>query len=61
MKRRDFLVGLSALGSATALTGSSAGAIPFLMYPNGETVEGRLNSLYPTTFRYEIHSREHSA
>jgi hypothetical protein len=28
------------------------------MYPNAETAEGRLDSLNPTTFRYEIRSRE---
>jgi hypothetical protein len=28
------------------------------MYPNGETSEGRLDSLNPASFRYEIHSRE---
>jgi hypothetical protein len=45
-------------GHDVALPGSSKGVIPFLMYPNGETAEGRLDSLDPTTFRYEIHSRE---
>jgi len=48
-------------GHVVALPGSSKGAIPFLMYPNGETVEGRLDSLDPTMFRYEIHSRELTA
>jgi hypothetical protein len=28
------------------------------MYPNAETADGRLDSLNPATFRYEIHSRE---
>jgi hypothetical protein len=28
------------------------------MYPNAETAEGRLDSLNPATFRYEIHSKE---
>ena len=38
---------------------SSAGkAIPFLMYPQSETDEGRKDSLDPTTFRYTITSRE---
>lgn len=37
---------------------SGMGVIPFLMYPNGETAQGRLDSLDPTTFRYEIRSRE---
>ena len=41
-------------GHDVALPGSSSGAIPFLMYPNGETAEGRLDCLDPTTFRYQI-------
>jgi transglutaminase-like putative cysteine protease len=45
-------------GHDVALPGSAGKPIPFLMYPNGETVEGRLDSLDPTVFRYEIHSRE---
>ena len=45
-------------GHDVALPGSSRGMIPFLMYPNAETAQGRLDSLDPTTFRYEIHSRE---
>jgi transglutaminase-like putative cysteine protease len=37
----------------------SAGApIGFLMYPQAETAEGRLDSLDPDNFRYEITSRE---
>ena len=40
------------------LPGSGKEAIPFLMYPNGETAEGRLDSLSPSTFRYEIRVRE---
>ena len=48
-------------GHDVALPGSSKGAIPFLMYPSGETAEGRLDSLDPTTFRYDIHSRELAA
>lgn len=45
-------------GHDIALPGSGKGAIPFLMYPNGETAEGRLDSLSPSTFRYEIRVRE---
>jgi transglutaminase-like putative cysteine protease len=45
-------------GHDVTLPGSGLGAIPFLMYPNGETAAGRLDSLDPTGFRYEIHSRE---
>jgi hypothetical protein len=38
---------------------SSAGkAVPFLMYPQGETDEGRKDSLDPPSFRYTITSRE---
>ncbi|MDM0003094.1 transglutaminase-like domain-containing protein [Variovorax sp. J22P240] len=32
------------------------GPIGFLMYPNGETAQGRLDSLDPATFRYSIGS-----
>jgi transglutaminase-like putative cysteine protease len=45
-------------GHDVALPGSTHAAIPFLMYPNGESGGERLNSLDPTTFRYAIHSRE---
>ncbi|WP_076997506.1 transglutaminase-like domain-containing protein [Variovorax sp. KK3] len=40
------------------LPGSSRQSPPvaFLMYPNGETVKGRLDSLDPATFRYAIRS-----
>jgi transglutaminase-like putative cysteine protease len=48
-------------GHDIALPGSGKGAIPFLMYPNGETAEGRLDSLNPGSFRYEIRSREVTA
>jgi transglutaminase-like putative cysteine protease len=40
------------------LPGSSGKPIPFLMYPQSETDEGRKDSLEPTTFRYTITSRE---
>lgn len=45
-------------GHDVALPGSRGLPISFLMYPNGETSEGRLDSLNAATFRYEIHSRE---
>ena len=45
-------------GHDIALPGSTKAPIPFLMYPNGETQEGRLDSLDPVGFKYEIHSRE---
>ena len=31
------------------------------MYPNGETAEGRLDSLSPSAFRYESRTREVTA
>jgi transglutaminase-like putative cysteine protease len=38
---------------------NSAGApVPFLMYPQGETAEGRKDSVEPTTFKYQLTSRE---
>lgn len=40
------------------LPGSRQGApVAFLMYPNGETAKGRLDSLDPATFRYAIQSK----
>lgn len=45
-------------GHDVALPGSRRRPIPFLMYPNGETSEGRLDSLDSAAFRYEIRSRE---
>jgi len=48
-------------GHDVGLPGSGNAAIPFLMYPNGETAEGRLDSLSPAAFRYEIHARELTA
>jgi hypothetical protein len=40
------------------LPGSSGGPLGFLMYPQAETAEGRLDSLDPDSFKYEIKSRE---
>jgi transglutaminase-like putative cysteine protease len=40
------------------LPGSTGGPIGFLMYPQAETAEGRLDSLDPERFKYEITSRE---
>jgi transglutaminase-like putative cysteine protease len=37
---------------------SSGDPIPFLMYPQAETTEGRRDSLDPETFRYKMTSRE---
>lgn len=44
-------------GHDVVLPGSRAPAIPFLMYPTAETAAGRIDSLDPASFRYEIHSQ----
>jgi len=41
-----------------ALPGSSGRTVPFLMYPQAETDDGRLDSLDADAFRYQIASRE---
>lgn len=41
-----------------ALPASSRAAVPFLMYPQAETAAGRIDSLDPDQFRYEITARE---
>ncbi len=41
-----------------ALPGSSGPPVGFLMYPQAETADGRLDSLDPDNFKYEITSRE---
>ncbi len=41
-----------------ALPGSAGPALPFLMYPQAETRQGRRDSLDPEHFRYTITSRE---
>ena len=48
-------------GHDVALPGSRGLPVSFLMYPNGETSDGRLDSLNAASFRYEIHSREMEA
>ncbi len=40
------------------LPGSSGAPVPFLMYPQCETADGRLDSLDPDNFRYKITARE---
>ena len=40
------------------LPGSKGAPISFLMYPQAETAEGRLDSLDPVNFKYEITSKE---
>ncbi len=41
-----------------ALPGSNGKPIAFLMYPQAETDQGRLDSLDPDSFKYEITARE---
>jgi transglutaminase-like putative cysteine protease len=41
-----------------ALPASAGEPVGFLMYPQAETADGRLDCLDPDTFRYEITSRE---
>ncbi len=40
------------------LPGSKGGKIPFFMYPQSETAEGRLDSLDPENFKYQITAKE---
>jgi transglutaminase-like putative cysteine protease len=40
------------------LPGSSGPPLAFLMYPQAETADGRLDSLDPDSFKYEITSKE---
>ena len=41
-----------------ALPGSSGAPVGFFMYPQAETADGRLDSLDPDSFKYEITARE---
>jgi transglutaminase-like putative cysteine protease len=41
-----------------ALPGSSGAAVGFFMYPQAETSDGRLDTLDPDNFKYEITSKE---
>jgi transglutaminase-like putative cysteine protease len=41
-----------------ALPGSDGKPIPFLMYPQAETSEGRIDCLDPDNFKYEVRSKE---
>jgi transglutaminase-like putative cysteine protease len=43
------------------LPGSTSAPLPFLMYPQAETANGRLDSLDPENFKYRIVSRQLSA
>ena len=44
-----------------ALPGSSGAPLGFLMYPQAETADGRLDPLDPDSFKYEITSKEIAA
>jgi transglutaminase-like putative cysteine protease len=44
-----------------ALPGDREGAVPFLMYPQGETAAGTLDCLDPANFRYAITTKEVTA
>jgi transglutaminase-like putative cysteine protease len=44
-----------------ALPGSAGAPVNFLMYPQAETSDGRLDCLDPDSFKYEITSREISS
>jgi hypothetical protein len=41
-----------------ALPGSTGPRIPYFMYPNGETAQGRLDQLDPDNFKYSLTARE---
>jgi transglutaminase-like putative cysteine protease len=45
-------------GHDVALPGAQHGSVPFLMYPNGETSDGRLDSLDAKTFSYRLTARQ---
>jgi hypothetical protein len=45
-------------GHDVSLPGSLLPPIPFLMYPNGETSAGRIDSLDADDFRYRITARQ---
>ena len=40
------------------LPGSKGPKLPYFMYPNAETAEGRLDSLDPDAFKYTLTARE---
>ncbi len=45
-------------GHDIRLPGSTRAPVPFLMYPQAENAQGRLDSLDPETFKYKITSKE---
>ncbi len=48
-------------GHDVVLPGSSGAPIGFLMYPQAETADGRLDCLAPDAFKYEIKAKEITA
>ena len=40
------------------LPGSKGPKLPYFMYPNGETAQGRLEQLDPENFKYTLTARE---
>ena len=48
-------------GHDVVLPGAKSGPVGFLMYPQAETAEGRLDALDPDNFKYEIQAREISS
>lgn len=48
-------------GHDVRLPNAANGPVPFLMYPQAETAEGRKDSLDPATFKYRITAREVAA
>ena len=48
-------------GKDVSLPGAESGPLEFLMYPQAETSRGRVDSLDPDGFRYEITAREIAA
>jgi transglutaminase-like putative cysteine protease len=44
-----------------ALPGAKSGPVGFLMYPQAETADGRLDPLDPDNFKYEIQAKEIAA
>lgn len=48
-------------GHDIALPGSTGAKIPYAMYPNAETADGRYDSLDPDNFKYRITSKEITA
>ena len=48
-------------GHDVRLPNAAEGPVPFLMYPQAETAEGRKDSLEPANFKYKITARELTA